>query len=299
MNFPQGQTCTKDGHTPKTHRMLPFRLLQKLLNLVLLIVLMQRTVLAMAANNNPRSGALIFLHGLGDSPGGWSHLQRSLPNLQPRLSNLEYVFPAAPTIPISINGGMSMSGWFDLYDWPIKVGSKDDPDGLAAGVETVERHVKVLNDMGISSDRIVVAGFSQGGAVALLTAYQSKTRYAGCVSLSGWLTLPDQLNVSDEAKNTPLYWGHGTYDDKVLFNQQPHGVAKLREQGVNVISEVSLKNVLCDLLDGTRVSRQSHCPINNPSGQSFDVGHEAHPREMRAFAEFVENQIFAGEDNEL
>jgi predicted esterase len=77
---------------------------------------------------------------------------------------------------------MHMSGWFDLYDWPIKVGAKDDPDGLAAGVETVEQHVKALNDMGIPSDKIVVAGFSQGGAVALLTAYQSKTRYAGCVS---------------------------------------------------------------------------------------------------------------------
>jgi lysophospholipase-2 len=221
--------------------MLSLLLLQKLLNLVILIVSMQRTVLAMASSsNNSKSGALIFLHGLGDSPGGWSHLQRSLPKLQPRLSDLEYVFPAAPTIPISINGGMSMSGWFDLYDWPIKVGAKDDPDGLAAGVETVEQHVKVLNDMGIPSDKIVVAGFSQGGAVALLTAYQSKTRYAGCVSLSGWLTLPDQLNVSDEAKKTPLYWGHGTYDDKVLFNQQPHGVAKLREQGVNVMAEVSL-----------------------------------------------------------
>ena len=220
--------------------MLTLLLLQKLLILVVLVVLMQRTVLAMASSSTTsKSGALIFLHGLGDTPAGWSHLQRSLPKLQPRLSNLEYVFPAAPTIPISINGGMHMSGWFDLYDWPIKVGAKDDPDGLAAGVESVEQHVKALNDMGIPSDKIVVAGFSQGGAVALLTAYQSKTRYAGCVSLSGWLTLPGQLNVSEEAKNTPLYWGHGTYDDKVLFDQQPYGVSKLREQGVNVKAEVS------------------------------------------------------------
>jgi predicted esterase len=212
---------------------------KELLILVLLAVLMQRTVLVMeSSSTTSKSGALIFLHGRGYSTVGWVHLQRSLPKLQPRLSNLEYVFPAAPTIPISINGGKNMSGWFDLYDWPIKVGSKDDPDGLDAGVVSVEQHVKALNDMGIPSDKIVVAGFSQGGAVALHTVYQSKTRYAGCVSLSGWLTLPDQLNVSEEAKNTPLYWGHGTCDDKVLFDQQPYGVSKLREQGVNVKAEV-------------------------------------------------------------
>jgi lysophospholipase II len=204
---------------------------------VLATILMQRTVSAMTSSSSQR-GALIFLHGLGDSPAGWSDLERSLPELQPRLASLEYVFPAAPTIPIAINGGARMPGWFDLYDWPIEVGAQDDPVGLAAGVKTVEQHVKELNDKGIANDKIVVGGFSQGGAVALLAAYQSKTRYAGCVGLSAWLTLPEQLNVSDEARKTPLYWGHGTFDDKVVFAQQSFGVGKLREQGVNVKDEV-------------------------------------------------------------
>lgn len=204
-----------------------------------LFLLMHRTVSAMASTS--KKGALIFLHGLGDSPAGWSHLEQILPELRPKLSNLEYVFPAAPTIPISINGGMRMPGWFDLYDWPIEVGSKDDPDGLAAGVKTVEDHVKELNAKGITSDKIIVGGFSQGGAIALLTAYQSQTKYAGCVGLSAWLTLPDQLKVSEEAKKTPLYWGHGTLDDKVVFAQQAFGVKKLRGQGVDVKDEVSRK----------------------------------------------------------
>lgn len=58
-----------------------------------------------------QKAALIFLHGLGDTPAGWSSLQFSLPQLQPRLSQLEFVFPPAPIIPISINGGATMPGW--------------------------------------------------------------------------------------------------------------------------------------------------------------------------------------------
>ena len=78
---------------------------------------------------------------------------------------------------------------------------------------------RLEEEEGISPSRIIVGGFSQGGAVALLTAYhrrtQGKVPFAGCVCLSGWLTLKDDLSVTDEvAKSTPLFWGHGQYDDK-------------------------------------------------------------------------------------
>lgn len=205
------------------------------------------------------------MHGLGDSPAGWSDLERILPSLQPRLSQLEYIFPAAPTIPLTINGGMRMPGWFDLYDWPIEVGSKDDPEGLQAAVASVEEHVKQLNARGVPSDKIIVGGFSQGAAIALLAAYQAKTTtYAGCVGLSAWLTLPEKLQVSEAAKKTPMYWGHGTFDDKVVFSQQSFGVGKLRAEGVSVQDE------------------------------SFSMGHSSHPDEMRSFAEFVDQRIFGG-----
>ena len=219
------------------------------------------------SSSSSKAGALIFLHGLGDTPAGWSDLQNILSSLKPRLAQLEYVFPAAPTIPISINGGARMPGWFDLYDWPIEVGSKDDPEGLQAGVAAVEQQVQALNAKGIPSDKIVVGGFSQGGAIALLAAYQSKTTttYAGCVGLSAWLTMPEKLQVSEEAKKTPLYWGHGTFDDKVVFAQQSFGVGKLREQGVDVKDE------------------------------SFNMGHSSHPDEMATFADFVDQCIFAKE----
>lgn len=110
-----------------------------------------------------------------------------------------------------------MPGWFDLFDWPIGVGAKDDKEGKVAAAQQIEQTVEKLEqDMGIPPSRVVVGGFSQGGAVALLAAYhrrtQGKVPFAGCVCLSGWLTLKDDLKVTDEvAKATPLLWGHGQW----------------------------------------------------------------------------------------
>lgn len=117
---------------------------------------------------------------------------------------------------------------------------------------------------------MIVGGFSQGGAVALLTAYHRRTEgkipFAGVVCLSGWLTLKDELKVTDEvAKSTPLFWGHGSYDDKVLFEQQAHGVKKLQEHGVDVTHE------------------------------SYPIGHSSDYDEIEAVAEFIEKRLFPAE----
>lgn len=225
------------------------------------------------SNNNSYKGALIFLHGLGDTPAGWSSIEQVLPSIRPSLAgNVKYCFPAAPMTSITINGGMQMPGWFDLYDWPIAVGSKDDEEGLLRSVLQIEEAVeRVRQEEGIPRSKIVVGGFSQGGAAALLAAYRGKGKgeeegegsssepYAGCVGLSAWLTLPDSLDVPKEAAElTPLLWCHGRYDDKVLFEQQAFGVDKLREAGVKVIDS------------------------------AYDMGHESHPEEMVAFASFLE-----------
>ena len=130
-------------------------------------------------------------------------------------------------------------------------------------MEQIEKEVSKLKDEGIPASKIVVGGFSQGGAVALLAAYRRDGEaYAGCAGLSAWLTLPEELKVSETVKQTLLFWGHGKYDDKVLFEQQKFGVDKLRAQGVIV------------------------------SDSSYDMGHSSHPDEMKAFADFVDQRIF-------
>jgi len=186
--------------------------------------------------------AIVFLHGLGDSPDGWASLAEALPTLRPSLATLDitYVFPPAQTIGITVNGGEKMLGWFDIFDWPIGVDARDDPKGLALAVKRIEKIVAQLHEEeGIPPSRVVLGGFSQGGAVAITAAYNRRKKdavpFAGCVCMSGWLPMKEYLEVSEEsAATTPLFWAHGQYDDKILFEQQMYGVNKLEGVGVDV-----------------------------------------------------------------
>jgi lysophospholipase-2 len=242
-----------------------------LLGRLSLLLLMLSRVAAMSTSKSsiPR-GALVFLHGLGDTPYGWTSLTDVLPSLKPSLANIKYVLPPAPTIPITINGGAEMPGWFDVLDWPIGIKARDDEKGINAAVKQIEAVVAELEKEGIPKSRIVLGGFSQGGAIAIQTAYRQSSfneAYAGCVALSGWLTLEANLQIPAKAKETPIFWGHGEYDDKVLFEQQAFGVAKLKEKGVESVEHAS-----------------------------YPMGHESDPGEMQAMATFLD-KIFFGEDD--
>lgn len=162
-----------------------------------------------------------------------------------------------------------MPGWFDIYDWPIAVGSQDDREGLLAAVAQIDKEVAKLGEAGIPPSKIVVGGFSQGGAVALLAAYrrqEGEEAFAACAGLSAWLTLPGDLKVTDTAKKTPLFWGHGQMDDKVLFEQQAFGVEKLKSQGISL------------------------------TDKAYPMGHSSHPDEMEYLAEFVDKALFGESD---
>jgi lysophospholipase-2 len=206
--------------------------------------------------------ALIFLHGLGNTPAGWSSLQQQLPLLRHNLKEMKYRFPHAPTIGSTINGGMQLPGWFDLYDWPIGLNCKDDRPGIFKAMAQVTQEIEKLESQGIPRNRIAVGGFSQGAAIALETVYRSNDTFAACIALSGWLTLRHDLVVSEKAKKTPLFWGHGKYDDKVLFEHQFFGVKKLRDQGV----AVTLKE--------------------------YPIGHGSDPDEMEDMAAFLDSVLF-------
>lgn len=161
-----------------------------------------------------------------------------------------------------------MPGWFDLYDWPIAVGSKDDKEKLLEGIQSIRSVVERLQGDGV--ERIVVGGFSQGGAVALLSAYHPaglSKNVVGCVSLSGWLTLAGELKPQED-RRPPLFWGHGTFDDKVLFEQQAFGVEKLQAAGVASMDV-----------------------------QQYPIGHSSHPDELRGMADFLVSTLFPEESS--
>ena len=147
-----------------------------------------------------RHSATVFvLHGLGDTGDGWSFLGPHL-----GLRHVKFVYPTAPTRPITLNGGMPMPGWFDLsiLDNVEKMLDGDlDHEGIGESVGYLKELVGREVDSGISLDRIVVMGFSQGGHVALKAALQTATPVAGCVALSTWME-PIEFEV-----RWPICWG--------------------------------------------------------------------------------------------
>ncbi len=157
--------------------------------------------------------AAIWLHGLGDDGQGWSDIVRSLP--LPSGAAIRFVFPHAPVMPVSINNGMQMRAWYD-----IKAANLNERADLA-GVRQSQAHVEALvareKARGIAAARIVVAGFSQGGAIALYAGLRHAERLAGIVALSTYLIDGASLPAEGAPANrdVPIFMAHGLYDPVV------------------------------------------------------------------------------------
>lgn len=156
-------------------------------------------------------GAVIWLHGLGASNHDFEDL---VPELE--TPHLRYVFPAAPIRPVTINGGMRMPAWYDiqsLQNPPLREREADVLQVSGELRELIERE----QARGIPSSRIVLAGFSQGGAMALEVGLRYPSRLAGVLVLSGYLLRPDTFEVERHAANqeTPFLFCHGALDPTV------------------------------------------------------------------------------------
>jgi predicted esterase len=217
--------------------------------------------------------ALIFLHGLGNSPKTCIPLiQDKLTKLDPALcQHIKFVFPAAPRLCSTINGGQCLPCWFDLYDWPVRLSVRDDVNGIRQAAQQIQRQVAQLESEGIPKSRIVLGGFSQGATLALENAYgcTADETFAGCIALSGWLALRDTLHCTPQACKTPLFWGHGRFDGSVRPEQQFFGVKKLRQQGVQ-----------------------------STTTRSYDMGHCVSKEELRDVANFLRKILSISEEDQ-
>lgn len=159
--------------------------------------------------------AVIFLHGLGDDGHGWSDMVPAL--ALPATLRARFIFPHAPELPVTINGGYVMPAWYDLYD--ADFGSRADLNGMRMSQEHLEHLVARERSRGVAASRIVVGGFSQGGAVALYMGVRHRERLAGIVALSAYLVDPQSLAQEAAAANkaTPVFMAHGTEDEVVRY----------------------------------------------------------------------------------
>jgi len=134
------------------------------------------------------TATVIFAHGLGDTGYGWKAVADMFKG-DPSLRHIKWILPHAPTIPITANMGMQMPGWFDIYSFGFK--GVEDEDGMLKTVSTLQTLIKnEIEENHITPDRIVLGGFSQGGAMSLLTGLTMKDyKLGGLVALSAWLPI--------------------------------------------------------------------------------------------------------------
>jgi phospholipase/carboxylesterase len=160
------------------------------------------------------AASVIWLHGLGADGGDFAAL---VPELDlSKCPPIRFIFPHAPSLPVTINGGYVMPAWYDIRGSDL-ISQQDD-----AGIRNSELAICALIDQelarGIPATRIVLAGFSQGCAMALHTGLRFPQKLAGIVALSGYLPLADRFSAERSSANasTPVFIAHGSQDPVVL-----------------------------------------------------------------------------------
>ena len=140
---------------------------------------------------------VIWLHGLGADGHDFEPIVPEL-RLDPELA-IRFVFPHAPMMPVTINQGFVMRAWYDIRT--ADIGAEHDADGIRASAAAVEKMVDAEIERGIAAGRVVLAGFSQGGVIALQTGLRYSQRLAGILALSTYLPLAETLAAEKSAAN--------------------------------------------------------------------------------------------------
>ncbi|MFC5527756.1 alpha/beta hydrolase [Rhodanobacter ginsengisoli] len=161
--------------------------------------------------------SIIWLHGLGADGNDFVPIVPEL--VDGAWPALRFVFPHAPVRPVTINNGLSMRAWYDIAGFDTL--AREDIAGIRASIGEVETLIEREHDRGVPSERIVLAGFSQGGAIALAAGLRHAQKLAGIVALSTYLPLAAKLadERSGANANTPIFWGHGTADPVVVLQR--------------------------------------------------------------------------------
>jgi phospholipase/carboxylesterase len=176
--------------------------------------------------------SIIWLHGLGADGNDFAPI---VPELVAKdWPALRFVFPHAPVQPVTINNGMSMRSWYDIIGFDPQ--SRQDEAGVRASVAAVEALIAREHERGVPDERIVLAGFSQGGAIALAAGLCHAQELAGIVALSTYLPISEVIARERHAANaaTPIFWGHGSADPVVVMQRGIDSRDRLQALGYQV-----------------------------------------------------------------
>ena len=162
---------------------------------------------------NP-TACVIWLHGLGADGNDFAPMVPEFRLHEPPA--IRFIFPHAPMMPVTINNGYVMRAWYDVTPGDLEGGSskKADEKGIRASQAAIGNLIAHEKQRGIAARDIVIAGFSQGGAIALQTGLRHLERLAGVMALSAYLPLADTLPAEAAAQNkdVPIFYAHGAYD---------------------------------------------------------------------------------------
>jgi phospholipase/carboxylesterase len=160
------------------------------------------------------TASVIWLHGLGADGHDFEPIVPELKLAKP----VRFVFPHAPVRPVTINQGMRMRAWYDIFQFG---GGTEDDAGIRASQRLVEELIAKEKKKGLPAEKIVMAGFSQGGAIALQAALRYPERLAGVLALSTYLPLAASLRSERSPANQgiPIFMAHGTYDDIISLRR--------------------------------------------------------------------------------
>lgn len=190
------------------------------------------------------TATVIFLHGLGDTGHGWAAGFQTI-----KADHIKYLFPNAETSPVSLNMGMMMPSWFDIKS--LNFGGDEDAEGIRKSSKFLESLIEKEEKAGIALNRIVIGGFSQGGAVALHSAFFSGKKLGGVVALSSFIPLHEEIlriSPNDTLKQMPFLQCHGKVDPVVNYKFGEMSASVLKKFSDNHVfkSYPNLQHSSCD-----------------------------------------------------
>ena len=180
----------------------------------------------------PHDAVVIWLHGLGDSGNGFAPI---VPELKlPESLAVRFVFPHAPVRPVTVNNGMPMRAWYDIKS--LDLDNRADTEGVLESAAMVEKLIEQEMAKGIPSERILLAGFSQGGVIALHLGTRFHLPLAGILALSTYMSEADKLQheAHEANKNTSIMCAHGTQDEVVPVFMGKAAYQVLADNGFDV-----------------------------------------------------------------